>query len=249
MKKTLLACALLSSVTGGAAHAATVIGFEIGGDYWQADTGGTFAEKGQPQQDFNYDNSSQGSIWVAVEHPVPLVPNVKIRQNKISDDGGANVTNFNFAGKQYKGAITTDTDLSNTDFVLYYELLDNDIVSLDFGAAYKLMDGNVRVHQVLASGNKHSEKSIDSGIVMGYVDAQVGVPGLGLYGFTDIMMGVDESNVYDYSVGLGWNFDGTALDYRVRVGYRDFQFNVNNFDGVTADTQFNGYFAGVEIAF
>ena len=136
MKKTLLACALLGSLVGTSAQAATVVGFKVGGDYWKADTNGTFAERGRSQQEFNYDSSSQGSIWVAVEHPIPLVPNVKIRQNSLDADGSADVTDFNFGGTSYTGNVTTNTDLSNTDFVLYYEILDNDIVSLDLGAAY-----------------------------------------------------------------------------------------------------------------
>ena len=51
---------------------------------------------------------------------------------------------FNFNGHDFKGNVTAYTDLSNTDFVLYYEILDNDIVSLDLGAAYKLMNGSLR---------------------------------------------------------------------------------------------------------
>ncbi|MEZ9821229.1 TIGR04219 family outer membrane beta-barrel protein [Shewanella sp. 10N.286.45.A1] len=245
MKKTLLACALLGSLVGTSAHAASVVGFKVGGDYWQADTSGTFAEKGQPQQEFNYKDSSQGSIWVAIEHPIPLVPNIKIRENSLEGKGSMSGADFNFNGHNFIGDVNATTDLSNTDFVLYYEILDNDIVALDIGAAYKLMHGEFRV----ADAGHPERKDIDSGIVMGYVDAQVGIPGLGLYGFADVMMGVDESNVYDYSVGLGWNFDGTALDYRIRAGYRDFKFDVNGFDGVTADMQFKGYFAGVELVF
>lgn len=245
MKKTLLACALLGSLVGTSAQAATVVGFKVGGDYWKADTNGTFAERGRSQQEFNYDSSSQGSIWVAVEHPIPLVPNVKIRQNSLDADGKMSDADFIFNDHKFQGNVSTKTDLSNTDFVLYYEILDNDIVSLDLGAAYKLMDGEFRV----ADAGHPESKAIDSGIVMGYIDAQVGIPGIGLYGFTDIMMGVDETSVYDYSLGLGWNFDGTALDYRIRAGYRDFKFDVNGFDGVTADMQFKGYFAGIELVF
>ncbi|QQX79546.1 TIGR04219 family outer membrane beta-barrel protein [Shewanella sp. KX20019] len=245
MKKTLLACALLGSLVGTSAHAASVVGFKVGGDYWQADTSGTFAERGQPQQEFNYKDDSQGSVWLAIEHPIPLVPNVKIRENRLEGKGSMSGADFSFNDNRFIGDVNATTDLSNTDFVLYYEILDNDIVALDIGAAYKVMHGEFRVSD---AGHPES-KDIDSGIVMGYVDAQVGIPGLGLYGFADVMMGVDESNVYDYSIGLGWNFDGAAVDYRIRAGYRDFKFDVNGFDGVTADMQFKGYFAGVELVF
>ena len=251
MKKTILACALLGSVAVTSAQAATLVGFKVGGDYWQADTSGTFAENGQAQQDFNYSSSSQGSFWVAIEHPIPLIPNVKIRENRLDADGSATVDGFDFGGMAFTGDVNTSTNLSNTDFVLYYELLDNDLVALDLGAAYKKMSGSLRVNQLDTSGvsRQNSEKDLDGGIVMAYADAQVGIPGLGLYGFAEVMLGVDETSVYDYSVGLGWEFDGVALDTKLRVGYRDFNFDVNDFDGVSVNSQFNGYFAGVELVF
>ncbi|HAY95635.1 TIGR04219 family outer membrane beta-barrel protein [Shewanella sp.] len=245
MKKTLLASAVLGFCMASSAQAATVVGFTIGGDYWRADTSGTFADKGQPQQTFDYSSSAQGSYWIAVEHPLPFVPNIKIRENSLDQKGSASVDKFNFNGNVFDGNVTAYTDLSNTDFVLYYEILDNDIVSLDLGAAYKLMNGSLRVQDP----GHPEEKDVDSGIVMGYASTHVGMPGLGLYGFADLMQGVNESSVHDYAIGLGWQFDGLAVDTRVRVGYREFLFDVSNFSGVSADTKFKGYFAGVEINF
>ena len=83
MKKTLLVSAILGCCIATSAQAATVLGFKVGGDYWYADTNGTFADKGQPQQDFNYSSSAQGSYWVALEHPIPFIPNIKIRENSL----------------------------------------------------------------------------------------------------------------------------------------------------------------------
>ncbi|MCS6120474.1 TIGR04219 family outer membrane beta-barrel protein [Shewanella baltica] len=245
MKKTLLASAVLGLCMATSAQAATVVGFTIGGDYWRADTSGTFADKGQPQQTFDYSSSAQGSYWIAVEHRLPFVPNIKIRENSLDQKGSMSGADFNFNGHDFKGNVTAYTDLSNTDFVLYYEILDNDIVSLDLGAAYKLMNGSLRVQDP----GHPEEKDVDSGIVMGYASTHVGMPGLGLYGFADLMQGVNESSVHDYAIGLGWQFDGLAVDTRVRVGYREFLFDVSNFSGVSADTKFKGYFAGVEINF
>lgn len=245
MKKTLLASAILGFFMANSAQAATVVGFKIGGDYWDADTSGTFADEGQAQQTFDYSSSAQGSYWLAVEHPLPFIPNVKIRENSLDQKGSLSNADFSFNGHDFKGNVTSYTDLSNTDFVLYYELLDNDIVSFDLGAAYKLMHGSLRVQDA----GHPEEIDVDSGIVMGYASTHIGMPGLGLFGFADLMLGVNESNVHDYSVGLGWEFDGVAVDTRVRVGYREFLFDVNNFSGISADTKFDGYFAGVEIDF
>ena len=245
MKKILLASAVLGCIMATSAHAASVVGFKIGGDYWRADTSGTFSDKGQPQQGFDYSSSAQGSYWFAVEHPLPFVPNLKIRENSLDQKGSLANADFSFNGHDFKGNVTSYTDLSNTDFVLYYELLDNDILSFDLGAAYKLMNGSLRVQDA----GHPEEKDVDSGIVMGYASTHVSMPGLGLFGFADLMLGVNESNVHDYAVGLGWQFDGVAVDTRVRVGYREFAFDVNNFSGISADSKFDGYFAGVEIDF
>ncbi|MCL1126424.1 TIGR04219 family outer membrane beta-barrel protein [Shewanella surugensis] len=245
MKKTLLACALFSSFTGLSAQASTLLGFKAGVDYWRADTSGTLGSNGSSQQGFDYSDGSQGSIWFAFEHPVPIIPNVKIRENRLVSDGSTSSANFTFDGVDYTGSADTRTDLSNTDFILYYELLDNDIVSLDVGGAYKKMHGSIRVSNSTSS----SKTGVNSGIVMGYVDAMASLPGFGLYGFTNVMVGVNESNVYDYSLGLGWKIEGLALDYNLRVGYREFMFDVNDFSDVTTDLKSSGYFAGLEVVF
>ncbi len=247
MKKTLLVCAILGSLAATSANAAALVGFKVGGDFWDADTDGTFAQKGQTQQDFKYDSDWQGSLWVAIEHPIPFVPNLKIRENHLDVDGKSALSgDWGFNGNTFSsGDISASVDLSNTDFILYYEILDNDLVSLDLGAAYKLMHGSYRV----ADAGHPEQRDIDKGIAMASASAEVGVPGLGLYGFADVMQGLDESSVYDYSIGLGWAFDGIALDTKVRVGYREFNFDVNGFEHITANNKFDGAFIGVEIVF
>ncbi|NKF49481.1 TIGR04219 family outer membrane beta-barrel protein [Shewanella sp. WXL01] len=240
MKKSLIATALVGLMSVSTAQAATVVGFKVGGDLWQADPEGTLSGDAGTRQDINYESNNRGSFWVAVEHPIPLIPNVKIRENSIDNKGA-----FTADDKDY----TVYNKLSNTDFVLYYELLDNSIVELDIGAAYKKFHGSVRVDYMNAPAVGFPATDVDSGVVMGYVNGQASIPGLGLFAFAELMQGVDESGVHDYSAGLGWEFDGVALDTRIRVGYREFNFDVNGFSGTTQDTKTKGAFAGVELVF
>ncbi|MDO6619339.1 TIGR04219 family outer membrane beta-barrel protein [Shewanella sp. 10N.286.51.B8] len=250
MKKTLLATSLLGLLSISSAQAATVLGFKVGGDYWQADTSGSFNSDDGVGQTYNYDSDAQGSVWIAFEHPIPLVPNVKIRENRLEGKGKQTDSNFFFNDISIDGASTAYNDLSNTDFVFYYEILDNDLVALDLGAAYKQMHGSIRINGTTDAGSAiSSEVDVDSGIVMLYGSAEVGVPGLGLYAFADVMLGIDESNVYDYNAGLGWKFDGVALDTAIRVGYREFKFDVDDFSRTTQNMSFKGAFAGVELTF
>ncbi|MGZ9899385.1 TIGR04219 family outer membrane beta-barrel protein [Shewanella gaetbuli] len=255
MKKTLIATALLGMLSVSSAQAATVLGFKVGGDVWQTDASGSFnadivdSHATGPAQTYNYDSKTQGSVWIALEHPIPLVPNIKIRENRLEASGSKSDTAFFYNGFNFAGESTAYNELSNTDFVLYYEILDNDVVSLDLGAAYKQMHGSLRIDGEVGDSRAATQRDIDSGVVMAYGNAQVGVPGLGLFVFADVLLGIDESGVHDYSAGLGWEFDGVALDTSIRVGYRDFSFDVDRFSSTTQDMQFKGAFAGIELAF
>ncbi|GGI79293.1 TIGR04219 family outer membrane beta-barrel protein [Shewanella gelidii] len=245
MKKTLITAAVLGAIAAGSAQAATIVGFKVGADYWKADTSGSFAEHPGVQQTFDYDSSAQHSLWVGFEHPVPFLPNFKLRQNNLDEKGSLNGADFNFNDHNFVGDVTTNMDLSNTDFVLYYEILDNDIVELDLGAAYKLMQGSVRV----VDPGHPEEIDLDSGVVMAYGAAEVGIPGIGLYGFAELFMGATESSVTDYALGVGWEYDGLTADYKIRAGYREFQFDVKDFSDLTMDMKTDGYFVGVEVDF
>lgn len=257
MNKTIVATAILGLLSVSSAQAATVVGFKVGGDLWQNEATGTFNADSNvgnatgPGQTYNYDSETQGSVWLAIEHPIPILPNLKIRENRLEGSASKGSSGFYYNGINFEGASQVYNDVSNTDFVLYYEILDNDIVSLDLGAAYKQMHGSFRVDGFTGDelARVATQRDIDSGIVMGYGNAQVGLPGLGLFAFADIMIGVNEAGVHDYSAGLGWQFDGIALDTLVRVGYRDFSFDVDGFSGTTQDMQFTGVFAGIELAF
>lgn len=245
MKKTMLAGAVLTALVSTAAQADMLLGIKAGADYWQADADGSFAERGAPQQDFNFDSSGQGSVWASLEHPIPLVPNVALRENRIKENGSLTGANFNFGGQSFIGETNAKADLSNTDFILYYEILDNDLVSLDLGGAYKQMHGSYTV----TDASHSAKQKLDDGVVMGYASAKVGVPGLGLFGFADVMAGLTETQVHDYTVGLGWQFDGMILDTSLRAGYREFNFDADKFSGLNSNMKFKGFFAGVELHF
>lgn len=112
MKKSVLA--LLLATAGFTAHADMLLGGDIEVNAWQ--------------QDYSYNGNSDGdemtyTLEASLEHPIPLVPNVKFAQSEVD-------------GNRLK--------YTKQDYTLYYELLDNDLVSLDAGAGLtRLKDGKV----------------------------------------------------------------------------------------------------------
>ncbi len=112
MKKTALS--LLLAATAFSSHADMLLGGDVEMNLWQ--------------QNYEYNQQDNGdemtyTLEASLEHPIPLVPNVKIAQS------AADADNFEY---------------TKQDFTLYYEILDNDLVSVDVGAGItRLTDAKV----------------------------------------------------------------------------------------------------------
>ncbi|QSX34307.1 TIGR04219 family outer membrane beta-barrel protein [Shewanella avicenniae] len=245
MKISCIALMLVSAFAASSANAATVLGVKVGGDLLWAESTGALAELHHAKQNIDYKDTAQYSVWLNLEHPIPLLPNLRIRENHLETDGRLADAEFVFQGVDYTGSVKGTADLSNTDFVLYYEVFDNDILSVDLGGAYKKFSGEYRMSQDNFAGSIE----LDGGVYMGYASAEVSLITTGLFAYGELLAGIDYNSIRDYQVGLGWQFDGVALDTRVRLGYRQFNFEDPSFSGVTADMRFSGVTAGVEIVF
>ena len=133
MKKTILAGSL-AALMCGTAQADTLLGLYIGGQIWSNDASGTFGEGSDDQSVFEFDDENQGSFYVAFEHPIPLIPNIKIASTTLDTVGGTQLTDtFTFEDVTYPVGTTLDTtlDASFVDYTLYYEVFDNDLLTLD----------------------------------------------------------------------------------------------------------------------
>src|SRR5690554_6239454 len=144
MKKQAIAICVPALILSGAAQADTVVGLYAGAQVWDTSNSGQFGT-GNGNQSFAFTDEKQTSFYIAVEHPIPFLPNIKIRENELVSYGATTLTqDFNFNGQVYSAnsSITSYVDLSHTDFTLYYELFDNDLIAFDLGmTGKKLMAG------------------------------------------------------------------------------------------------------------
>ncbi|MEO3678104.1 TIGR04219 family outer membrane beta-barrel protein [Rheinheimera fenheensis] len=252
MKHSVLMLALAGSLVTTAAQADTLLGLYIGADGWRTSTDGSFANNEQLQS-FNFNDKTQSSYYVALEHPLPLLPNIRLQHNQL-ESNGLTVLNasFSFAGETF--AVDTDianqVDLTNTDYVLYYEILDNDLVSLDLGINAKHIDGSVAVADLGGSGAV-AVQDASTFIPMLYTSAIVGLPLTGLELFANgSFVSYDGSRVYDMQAGVAYALlDNLAVDLRLKLGYRAVNLRLDDIDNLYADLDFKGAFAGIELHF
>ncbi|MFI3244879.1 MAG: TIGR04219 family outer membrane beta-barrel protein [Ferrimonas sp.] len=108
--------AMLLSLAAAVPAQADLFSVKGGMDLWYSDASGKVRTTS-----IATDNEVNASVFIAFEHPLPLIPNVRARFNEME---------------------TGNVDLSNIDLTLYYQLLDSNLIELDFGLNYRAYSGS-----------------------------------------------------------------------------------------------------------
>jgi outer membrane protein len=250
MKKTVLTLAMGALLASGAAQADFVGGIYVGAQYWDMASDGVL--KGDnASTSFDLGDGGKGSVWVALEHPIPLLPNLKVRYNQLDGEGSATLNgDINIDGNIFAASsnMALDAELNHADLVLYYELLDNALVSLDVGVNVKVGDFKISATGFDANGAAISYEGKHSGPVpMLYASGIVGLPLTGLSAFAEVSgLAYSGNQAYDAQIGIGYDIiDNLLIDLTAQVGYRAFKLKSDDFDDIDADIDFDGAFVGL----
>ncbi|AVJ56909.1 hypothetical protein C5610_11825 [Idiomarina sp. OT37-5b] len=233
MKKlsTLVAAASLLTLPM-AASADTILGLYVGVQGWNADYDGQYGF-GSDVQPFYVDNDDTNtSFYAALEHPIPLIPNVKIRQTQLD---------VNTSTGSYSG------NFDNTDYTLYYEIFDNDIVAIDVGINGKQFDGQAEI----AVSDIVAQQDFSGVVPTAYAAARIGLP------FTNWTVtgeakaiSFDDSNLHDIQAALEYRvIDNLAVDISISAGYRAMKVELDDIDNIYSDLNFKGPFVSLDVHF
>lgn len=252
MRKFTLArsiCFVLAAGTMTPALADSIFGVYAGGQVWRSDSSGSFGSD-RLNPDFSFADDNQKSYYVAFEHPIPLFPNAKVRHNELTHSGQQVLAqDYDFFGQTYAAATTLGyhTDFSHTDYTFYYELFDNDLVSFDLGVTAKRVDGVIEVR----SQDQLQTVTPDGWLPTLYSQVRVGIPAtpLTVYGIANAVS-IDDSKVEDYEVGIEYRpVENLAVDINLQLGYRVFNFELDDLDKVYSNLEYKGPYVGIEFHF
>jgi outer membrane protein len=249
MKKSVVALVSVVSFLAPAVMADTVGGIYLGADLHFADSKGSFGQTGN-QQSFSFDDKNQTSFYIKFEHPLPLLPNIKLQRNSLDSDGST-VLNRTFVFDSQIFAVGTTVaqkvDLSNIDATFYYEILDNDLVSLDLGVTAKYIDGDISV----SNQGQNALQDLSAVIPMGYAYGSFGLLGTGTKLFAEVnYVSYDGSSLSDMQLGLAYELiDTLAVDLDLKAGIKKTKMELDDIDQVDADLSFNGAFISAELHF
>ncbi|MET0069035.1 MAG: TIGR04219 family outer membrane beta-barrel protein [Candidatus Thiodiazotropha sp.] len=231
------------------AHADTLLGLTADVDSWNMDSSGSLADSSD-MQSFDLGSERHSILTLALEHPLPVVPNLKIRTNDLSSSGDQNLAaDFDFSDVDFPAGldVSVDFDVQNTDFIFYYEVFDNDTVSFDLGLNLKYLDGDIEVE---SSGLRASE-SFDGYVPMFHGALKVGVPATRLWFFGDLsLLSVGDHTLQDYTAGVAFKLvESLAVDISVKGGYHRISLELEDLDDIYTDWDFDGAFFGLQADF
>lgn len=255
MKKTLLASLLIAGTLPLSAQADTIFGIYAGAGRWTQEYSGTFGSSPSDSNaaclptcnfdidlndDLGLDEEDGDTMWIAVEHPVPFLPNIKFERNELKSSGRNQLNEaFTYGDETYVAntTVVTDFDLSHNDYVLYYEVLDN-WINIDIGLDIKQFDGSVAVSD--ADGVIPSvTEELDAPIPLLYLAAKVELPLSGLsFGGQASGISAGGATLKDIRFNIGYEF---SFGLGIEAGQRTMTIEIDpDEEDVYGDLEFKG---------
>ena len=256
MKKSLLSIVAATTLFTSVASA-DFLGLEIGAAGWSPEMTGKFQYSGTNmdlKDNLGYgDTESASYMWLSFEHPVPVIPNVKIIQTNLEMDASkTSAIDLTFAGQTYttSESVASGMTLNQTDYILYYEFSEGLIipfVHLDAGFAIKDLEGTLYLNSTTIG---KSEKDFSVPVPMGYVKVKLStsaipfIPFLPDIEYETLFLSIGDNSFEDTKIGIVYNFELAAgFDAGLVAGLREETLEVDE-AGVKANVEISGYYYG-----
>ncbi len=230
-------------------RADTLFGIYAGAANWQQELGGGVSSGATDldvENDLGVRDDASNSFYLAVEHPLPLLPNLRA-QYVTMDIAGSNVLsrNVQFSDGNFLVAeqVATNVELTQADAVLYYEVMDN-VVSLDIGVAARYVDGFVAV----ASASDGARADFTGVLPMLYGKTRIDLPLSGFWlGAEAQGLAYEGNQLLDANVQVGWE---SRLGIGAEFGWRAFSIELEDYDDISvAELDVEGPYLGLNYHF
>jgi outer membrane protein len=227
---------------------ADVLGFAIGAGVWNETPGGgirkiTETTDVSVKDDLFWTEESQGYLFATLEHPVPLLPNVRLNYVKLDHSGsGETGFGFDFDDISFSGNVANEFTIEQTDLLLYYEVLDN-VVSLDLGLNVRLLD---IAYSIVDENSNTTSGSVSAPVPMLYgLIGGTPWPGV-LISAEGSFISYSGSTISDFNAKIAYT---TNFLVGFEAGYRTQTIELDDVDDTTANLDFKGPFIGAYLKF
>lgn len=217
----------------GTAAAETLFGVYAGAGGWHQDSDGHLTSRGSKvdtKEDMALGDGNDNMLWLAFEHPLPFVPNIRIQKTAADLTGRVELQrpvmldNVSFAPP---GIIESGLEFKVQDAILYYNVLDGETLSLDAGLGVRKLDGSAFIN----SGNRFAEVEFDGTAPMLYARGEWQVLSGFWFGVGGEYIEYKGDSYLDVDGAFGWQSDwGIGAE----VGYRYMRMKVEDLGDIEA---------------
>lgn len=237
--------ALMMTSAGAANAVVPLVDVDVTAGYWNASPSGTVQSGGDPidvEDDLGYDSEGHKNFSIRFAHPVPVIPNVRLRYNDIEHKGQGSVET-SFRGVTANQDVRSRTDLTHYDYTLFYTA-PIPVVTLDLGLNVKHFKGEFYIES--ENGLRREREEIDEFLPMGHVRADVDLPLTGLGAGAELnYISYDGDSATDVEGYISFNADPVYL----QGGYRQFDMDVDASGDLNVDTELSGPFVRLGVGF
>lgn len=249
MKKTLMTLSLLA--LSGTAQA-DFLGIFVGGGLYHSEFTGDFVDERSGssddidlEDDLDLGSEQNSYAYVAFEHPIPLLPNVRLGTSRLSHEGSRQLSeSIEFDGETFAQGTTVRSrlDLSYTEGTLYYEVLDN-WVEIDLGLTVRRFDGEIELEGSVDGQSESALRELSFTLPMLHGKGQFNLPLTGLSAtLRGDVISYRGNRLSDISLFLGYE---SSLGLGVEAGIRNFTAKIDDQDAISGDVGYSGYFVGL----
>jgi outer membrane protein len=200
-------------------------------------------------------------LWAKfkLEHPIPLIPNIKLAYMPMKFDGSRVLTrDINWGGRTYQANadLNLSVKLDRVDTTLYYNFpfiktVTAGKLDVEFGLNVRtiMFDAKLSGRERVTGQSISESKAITLPIPMGHLAAEIRpISLMSLVGELNYI-GYKNNAYYDYVAGLRLNSPmRTPLKPFVEVGYRHEKLKIDE-QGVKADLNIKGLYGLVGVRF
>ncbi|WP_296283633.1 TIGR04219 family outer membrane beta-barrel protein [uncultured Acinetobacter sp.] len=208
---------------------ADFIGLKGDVSYWNIDGKANIDKKHLSDQDIDSDSTVQASV--AFEHPIPIIPNVKLKYTKLDTETESSID-----------LAKTEINLDHTDLIFYYEILDN-VVKADVGVGATKLNGTVKQFA--------QSVDVDEYAPIIYAEAGAKLPFTGLSAKAEATYtNVNDVKITDAQAELQYDFiQSIAVDLGLKAGYRILNIELDDLDNRDMKFEFKGPYVGLNAHF
>ena len=234
MNKLTAPLVLALSVLSGNASA-DFLGLYVGGGVWDHDAVGPINSIDM-ETDLGYKGETDSYGYIAFEHFVPLVPNVRIERASMGHTGIA-TAGVTFNGAPVAIGDSSSISLDTTDKIVYWRLLDN-WVNADFGFNFRRLDADFLIGA--------NSITLSKSVPMLYLAAQLDLPFSGFSVGADInQISVSDIKYQEMRVRAIYEIGVVGFE----AGMRSTVIKLKGLSGINADLEFKGMMVGAFLHF